>query len=260
MTENTGQSRDAELQGELRRKLIKRLAMAGILVAILLGVLAFFDYLATPEEPEEIPSYGKVVPVPPKKELTQPVKPGGDLPEPSKTVEAAPAPAVAPALPAPGAPVLQPEAPAKPVVSAQPVLPAQETAPAPRVAPAKPVQASVPTKELASVPESTAAPIATVVEEAPAAKPAAKVMEVAPRTAPHPARLLSGYILQAGVFASAQRAEELHAKLTLNGIPSTMEARVQVGPFKTKAEADAAREKLKALGIDSVLLPPAGKH
>jgi len=64
--------------------------------------------------------------------------------------------------------------------------------------------------------------------------------------------------VQAGVFADAQRAEELRAKLTLNGIPSTMEARVQVGPFKTREEAESAREKMKALGIDGILLPPKG--
>ena len=76
--------------------------------------------------------------------------------------------------------------------------------------------------------------------------------------APAPPRLFSGYAVQAGVFADAQRAEELRAKLTLNGIPSTMEARVQVGPFKTREEAEAAREKMKALGIDGILLPPKG--
>ena len=42
------------------------------------------------------------------------------------------------------------------------------------------------------------------------------------------------------------------------GIPATIEARVQVGPFKTRAEANAARAKLNALGIESVLLPPKG--
>ncbi|MDQ5878038.1 MAG: hypothetical protein QG638_770, partial [Pseudomonadota bacterium] len=75
---------------------------------------------------------------------------------------------------------------------------------------------------------------------------------------PAPPRLFSGFAVQAGVFADAQHAEELRAKLTLNGIPSTMEARVQVGPFKTREEAEAARQKLKALGIDGILLPPKG--
>jgi len=75
---------------------------------------------------------------------------------------------------------------------------------------------------------------------------------------PAPPRLLSGYAVQAGVFADARHAEELRAKLTLSGIPSTLEARVQVGPFRTREEAMAAQEKLKALGIDGVLLPPKG--
>ena len=60
------------------------------------------------------------------------------------------------------------------------------------------------------------------------------------------------------IVGEIRRAEELHAKLTLEGIPSTIEARVEVGPFKTRQEAEAARAKLKALGIDAVLLPPKG--
>ena len=73
-----------------------------------------------------------------------------------------------------------------------------------------------------------------------------------------PPRLFSGYALQAGVFADPRRAEELHARLVLEGIPSTIEARVQVGPFKSKEEAEAVREKMKALGIEAVMLPLKG--
>ena len=96
-----------------------------------------------------------------------------------------------------------------------------------------------------------------------ASRPAAPARAESPAAAatppqPSPPRLFSGYALQAGVFADPRRAEELHAKLMLEGIPSTIEARVQVGPFKTRAEADAAREKLKKIGVDSVLLPPKG--
>lgn len=79
-----------------------------------------------------------------------------------------------------------------------------------------------------------------------------------PAEPPAPPRLFSGYAVQAGVFADAQHAEELRARLTLNGIPSTLEARVQVGPFKTREEAEAARQKLKAIGVDGILLPPRG--
>jgi DedD protein len=68
--------------------------------------------------------------------------------------------------------------------------------------------------------------------------------------------LLSGFLLQAGVFNSPQRAEELHAKLTLSGVPSTLETRVQVGPFRTRQEAEAAQAKLRELGVETVLVPP----
>ena len=58
------------------------------------------------------------------------------------------------------------------------------------------------------------------------------------------------------MFSDPRRAEELHARLTLEGIPSSIEARVQVGPFKSKEEAEAARSKMKAMGIDAVMLAP----
>jgi DedD protein len=93
------------------------------------------------------------------------------------------------------------------------------------------------------------------------AKPTARVLETRPAQAvsvPTPQRLFAGFLLQAGVFSSAQRAEELHAKLLLSGVPSSLEARVQVGPFRTRQEAEAAQVRLKQLGIESVLLPPKG--
>lgn len=79
MSEKTGAEGNGDSPGDLRGTLIKRLAVAGVLVAVLLGVLAFFDYLATPEEPEPT-VYTRPVPVPPKKEMTQPVTPSTSLP------------------------------------------------------------------------------------------------------------------------------------------------------------------------------------
>jgi len=294
---------------DLRGKLIKRLAVAGVLVAILLGILAFFDYLAAPEEPEPA-VFPKPVPVAPKKEVTQPVTPAVNPPEPPPP----PAPEVesAKAAEKPGekpvdkagdkAPEKTPEkvgegsaapvAPVKPTVAPTPVAAPQsppgegrnvdkgQIRPAPREArvvtsapprPAGTVPASAgPVSPVAPVkpqppvvPEMTAPPRVTVPDEASVAPPPAKAVAPAPVLIqpPSPPRLFSGYVLSAGVFSSAQRAEELHAKLTLNGIPSTLEARVQVGPFKTKAEAEAAKAKLQALGIDTQLLAPrSGKH
>jgi DedD protein len=242
-----------ESAADLRNKLIKRLAVAGVLVAVLLGVLAFFDYLATPSEEPEEPVFSQPVPVAPKKPLSQPVTPASEAPEAPAT-----APGSSETLPPPK-PAAQPaltvdEKPAESVRHEAPPakLPSVEAKPSP-----------VPAKAPPPVPEATAAPTVHVAAE-PVVKPAARVVE--PRPAPPPvpsgvSRLFSGFLLQAGVFTSPQRAEELHAKLTLSGVPSTLETRVQVGPFRTRQEAEAAQAKLRELGIESVMLSPkSGKN
>jgi cell division protein FtsN len=68
-------------------------------------------------------------------------------------------------------------------------------------------------------------------------------------------RLLSGYTLQAGVFADPRRAEDVQAKLVREGIPASLETRVLVGPFKNRKEAESARVKMKALGIEALSVP-----
>lgn len=59
--------------------------------------------------------------------------------------------------------------------------------------------------------------------------------------------------VQLGVFTDIDNAKQLQAKLTEHGIPSHTETRVQIGPFKSREEADRAREKLKKLGITAVV-------
>jgi len=250
MTDKDNASNNPEAGGDLRGTLVKRLAVAGVLVAVLLGVLAFFDYLATPEEPET-PSFTQPVPVPPKKEVTQPVTPAAPQPEPPKPETAPEKPAEPPPKPAVPVPEPRPDMkmPAKPVA---PPAPAQPQAVKPNLPVPVPEGTAAPVTKMPSEPKAVSEPKALV----PIPRPAEAVAPVHPL--PAPLRLLAGYVLQAGVFTSVQRAEELHAKLTLNGIPSTLEARVQAGPFKSREEAAAAREKMKALGIEAVLIPPKG--
>ena len=260
MAEQQAGSDNESASGELRGQLVKRLAVAGVLVAILLGVLAFFDYLANPPDEADQAVFTQPVPVAPKKEVSQPVKPAENLPEPP-----APEPGAAPA-----------EAPPPPKVEAQPA-PVAETKPegrhampVPAIKPTHPQPAATPAPATA-VPEATTAPsnlppprVATPAEPAqpkPAARLVAEPKPAAPVLPPsNVSRLFSGFILQAGVFSSAQRAEELHAKLTLSGVPSTLETRVQVGPFRTRQEAEAAQAKLKELGVETILVPPRGKN
>lgn len=263
MAEQTTEADNEHASGELRGQLVKRLAVAAGLVGILLGVLAFFDYLANPPEEPESTVFTQPVPVAPRKEVSQPVKPTENLPEPpaqekdEKPVEAPPPPVV--------------EAQPSPVVAAKPDAAAEG-----RPAAAKPEPAGKSAAHVAKavppasgVPEATTAPSnilpppAAPSSEPVQAKPAARLVEPRTTAAAQPPvinRLFSGFVLQAGVFSSAQRAEELHAKLTLSGVHSTLETRVQVGPFKTRQEAEAAQAKLKELGVESILVPPKGKY
>ena len=223
-----------EEASDLKRKLVMRVGFAGLMIVLLLATLAVFDRMNAPEEtaPAE-PRFTEPVPVG-RKEVAQAVTPAEPAPEgekvaPAAEPEASAAPvdkSVAPSGPPP-----------RPDVAAQPHLPraagSQRAPPAVRVESAAPAPAA----HAAPRPEAAARP--------------------APQSVATPGvRLFSGYALQAGVFSDTHRAEELHAKLTLNGIPSTIESRVQVGPFKTREEAEAARAKMKALGIDALLLPP----
>jgi DedD protein len=76
-----------------------------------------------------------------------------------------------------------------------------------------------------------------------------------PSTASAPATPLApkGYAVQLGVFTDIDNAKQLQSKLAEHGIPSHTETRVQIGPFKSREEADRAREKLKKLGIAAVI-------
>ena len=57
----------------IRRKLLWRMGVAGLMIVALLGGLALFDYLATgPREPEYVPPrFTEPVPVAPKSPTTQ---------------------------------------------------------------------------------------------------------------------------------------------------------------------------------------------
>lgn len=269
MAEKSTPPENEAVASDVRGQLIKRLAVAGGLVAILLGVLAVFDRLASNNGDDvESPVFTQPVPVAPKKEITQPVTPA-NLPEP---------PAQEPPPPAPQVETPVPEAEKKvekKTESKQEIrTPARSTAtvvnpPAVSAPEGGPRQHPLPAavqRTPAALAESSAAPAIApnqpVAEERLIAKPAARIVEARSNPPSTPAsnaqHLFSGFLLQAGVFSSAQRAEELHARLTLSGVPSTLETRVQVGPFRTRREAEAAQEKLKQLGVESLLVPPKG--
>jgi DedD protein len=67
------------------------------------------------------------------------------------------------------------------------------------------------------------------------------------------------FVVQMGVFSNVANAEELRAKLELHGIPAQIESRVQVGPFQTRVEAEAARDRLRTIGMEPGLLTAVRK-
>ncbi len=75
-----------------------------------------------------------------------------------------------------------------------------------------------------------------------------------------PSRAASGHLLQSGVLPDRRQAEELQAQLLQEGIPARVETRLQIGPFKTAAEAEAARRKLKVLGVDGLIVAGEGRR
>lgn len=250
MVEKSETAATEDPAGDLRGTLLRRLAVAGVLVAVLLGVLAFFDYLATPSEEAEMPVFTQAVPVAPRKEVSQPVKPADEEPPPASTEAApqeAPPPPVADAVPA--APAAAPSAPPSTVAEVAPRRAPASAQPAAAARPA--VAASMPAEPGSGVAEETAPPEPVVAN--------ARVLPARPAEPAAP-RLFSGFLLQAGVFSSVQRAEELHAKLVLSGVPSTLETRVQVGPFRTRKEAEAAQARLKELGVQTILVNPASSR
>lgn len=69
----------------------------------------------------------------------------------------------------------------------------------------------------------------------------------------------TGYLIQLGIFNNRGNAEELRSKLALAGIPSQLETRVHLGPFKTREDALKAQQTLRTLGMTQGLLVPPKK-
>lgn len=133
-------------------------------------------------------------------------------------------------------------------------------------APSAPPQAAAPDAPMPA--EKGTAPSEEVREEAPAAPPVAPAVaeqtpaaDVAPspRTAePVESKQGEAYIIPLATLANKSNVKDLQAKVALAGVKSYTEpiktaageqTRVRAGPFKTEAEAEKARERLRGLGL-----------
>ncbi len=251
MNETPTPDTESTAEDALKRRLLNRIAIAGVMVVGLLGSLAMFDAIYAPSQP--VATRGAALP--PRQEAPAREEPARQDP----ATDTKPAdPAAAPV--AEGKPetavVARAEEPAVPERTASPGAPPLLPLP-PEALPTRPLTKPA-TGKPASIRPSDPVPLAA----SPAARPepARELAQShnAPRRAPASRPLTQAaerqYAVQMGVFSNVANAEDLRAKLELHGIPSTIEARVRVGPFATKEEADSARAKLKELGLDGGLL------
>lgn len=229
--EATGANDDEQLaaEEELKQRLIRRVAIAIVLIAALLGGLAVMDTLNMPQQVKPVEEPPVAALTVPKPEEVKPEEKPAEPPlqeEPKKAAEVV----------------------AEPEKSATPVVPVKKE-PAPRLL-TKPAEARPamlkPSETIVSA-KSAPAYIAPLMRAPRLAAPASRPLTQPPGQTPV-------FLLQMGVFNNPVNAEELRAKLELNGIPSQIESRVQVGPFSSRQEAEQMREKLKQLGMETGML------
>ena len=194
--------------------------------------------------------------------------PASDAATPS---EAAPRAAASAAESSAQAPVTMTEAPAS-AASAEPGSDAPATAPptagptpttladvdlqalGPAARAASEQQAAIAAQSRAARIRTTTAPQAAT-PAAPA--PAAETPSKRPVAQPGP------YLINVGLFAQQDNALRAHARLKEAGLPAISESlqmrngqrtRVRVGPFATQAQADAAAGRIRALGLEAVVI------
>jgi DedD protein len=221
---------------EIRRRAMRRLAIAVLMLTAAFGVLLTYERFKSPRmvAPDARPS-----PAATAAALKPPAEPP---PEAAPAVEATP--------PEPAAPTTS-EAPAAPPPPPPPQVINNERPPAtggppPRLAPARP-DTPAPKASAAAAPAPGA-----VARPAPATTAPPPASTTAPAPKPDTAR---GYAVQLGVFASPPNAEALQRKLAEAGLTTFTETRVLIGPFRDRAEADRSMEIVKKLGLAGVVVP-----
>ncbi|WP_295527668.1 SPOR domain-containing protein [uncultured Pseudacidovorax sp.] len=278
----------AESVESLRRRARHRLVGAAVLV--LLGVIGFpllFDTQPRPvavDIPIEMPDRAKVKP------LAQAESPAADtsrsaagpvaLPPPAGGVitERADGSEMTATTPAPA-----PEPRREAVASAE-AAKAEPSRAEPARAEAKPEPKPEPVKTPAAKPEpktETAKAEATKTEPAKPApqapsrddgararallegKPQQQVVAQAQPAAAAPAEAAGRFVVQVGAFADAAKAQETRQKLERAGLktythvaktPEGDRTRVRVGPFSSRADADKAAARIKALALPAAVL------
>jgi DedD protein len=225
-TQDPQNSPDAE--SDLKKGLLRRVAVAGVLVVALLGGLAVFDALQAPPADKVAVAPPPVAEAKSEEATQEEAKP--EAPVEEKKADEPPAEPERTAAASGILPAAKPERPLTVPAQARPAS----------IRPAEPVL------ELHRPDVATEVAKTTGGARLKYAEPSRPLTRAAERS--------RQYVLQMGVFNNVANAEELRAKLELAGVPTQIEARVQVGPFSSRQEAESAREKLRALGMEGGFL------
>jgi cell division septation protein DedD len=142
-----------------------------------------------------------------------------------------------------------PEKVASAPVASAPIAPASATA-------------NQPVRDASRMAAEIPKPAAAAKAEIPAVKPAIKPPEK-PVTPVKPQD--KNFYVNVGLFADENNARNAHTKLVDAGLaalkqdvrgPKGKFTRVRVGPLETLAEAETTAEKIRALGLEAIVLPP----
>ena len=224
----------------LRRSLLKRVGVAAVLVVALLAALMLFDGQSGRDEQRVAPVARVEPPVKPIEQPTEPavVDVALTLALLAAVVDVVEQADVAAVPEDTETPISRPRADERPLTmparAQNAAMRPAEPAATPKPDAVRDIARAVPPKEVATMPTASR-PIAQATESS------------------------RHFQLQMGVFNNLANAEELKTRLEAAGVPAHIEARVQVGPFASRREAEQAREKLKSLGMEPGLIVAARK-
>ncbi|MEO2218400.1 SPOR domain-containing protein [Chromobacterium vaccinii] len=270
---------DGEDESNLNGKLKKRLWIAGGLVAVALAAIPLMDALTKPKvemsSDAQSPSSGKIIKPASSADsgaITVQIKPAS-APAAQSSAPAAETANRAPASPTetiPATPDLSktpavanqqpPHRAAPPTAHAQQQAAPQAPAAKPATPPFREALAKPPAQRAAAPRAETAAatPQSTAAMPQSAAPAPAEISPTPTAATPSPAKAEPagssvGYQVQLGLFSSMGNAQKLVRDLQKHGIAAHTVTRVQLGPFKNRAEADEAMKKLRELGYSPLL-------
>lgn len=234
-------------EDQLRQRLLRRIGLAGVVIVALISSLAIFDAVfVDPPAPPPVAVEAAPVAVNPDPLPAMPAEPAEPIAATptveEKVAEAAPPPEAAKETPPPAA-----KPPANAIKEITKPAPRSEGKPAPVAAPERTAAPSLPPPPPVREPLVSKPVIAQPANPRPVA-----TAPIRPLTGADEAS--RRYLVQMGVFSNVANAEELKARLDKAGIPTQIEARVQVGPFANKAEAEAAQRKMAAMGLNGLLV------